>query len=107
MDKINVYELLRQCPEATISVKLSELGLFAKQLVAETRNEFERQQIAIAHEKAESYLTSELVKEKLCISESTLYRMCKAKILQPIWVGGQKRYRLSDINKIVERKNII
>ncbi len=103
MERINIIELIRQCPDATVNLKVAELGMFARQLIAESRNEFERERIAIAQDQAESYLTPELVKEKLCISESTLYRMCKAKILQPVWVGGQKRYRQSDIDKIVAR----
>lgn len=43
----------------------------------------------------------EMVKNLLSISESTLYRMAKAKILIPVFVGGQKRYRRSDLDKIL------
>ena len=107
MESINIIELMRHCPRATVCLTISELGTFAKQLIAESRDEFERERIAAAQDKAELYLTSELVKEKLSISDSTLYRMCRAKILRPIWVGGQKRYRLSDIHKIVDEKNLI
>lgn len=42
-----------------------------------------------------------MVKNLLSISESTLYRMAKAKILIPVFVGGQKRYRRSDLDKIL------
>lgn len=103
MERINIIELIKHCPDAIVNIKVAELGLFARQLIAESRNEFERERIAIAQDQAESYLTPELVKEKLSISESTLYRMSKAKILQPVWVGGQKRYRQSDIDKIVAK----
>ena len=42
-----------------------------------------------------------MVKTLLRISESTLYRMAKAKILILVFVGGQKRYRRSDLDKIL------
>ena len=60
-----------------------------------------RERAAIAEEKKEEYFTPEMVKTLLSISESTLYRMAKAKILIPVFVGGQKRYRRSDLDKIL------
>ena len=73
----------------------------ARELLAEARQDFERERAAIAEGKTEEYLTPEMVKTLLRISESTLYRMAKAKILIPVFVGGQKRYRRSDLDKIL------
>ena len=67
------------------------------ELLAEARQNFERERAAIA----EGYITPEMVKTLLRISESTLYRMAKAKILVTVFVGGQKRYRRSDLDKIL------
>lgn len=99
--KLDLFELLREFPEATLTVHAGDLGHFARELLAEARQDFERERAAIAEGKTEEYLTPEMVKTLLRISESTLYRMAKAKILVPVFVGGQKRYRRSDLDKIL------
>ena len=98
---LDLFELLREFPEANLTVHAGDLGHFARELLAEARQDFERERAAIAEEKKEEYFTPEMVKTLLSISESTLYRMAKAKILIPVFVGGQKRYRRSDIDKIL------
>ncbi len=98
---LDLFELLREFPEATLTVHAGDLGHFARELLAEARQDFERERAAIAEEKKEEYLTPEMVKTLLRISESTIYRMAKAKILVPVFVGGQKRYRRSDLDKIL------
>lgn len=103
--KLDIMELIKQCPGATISIGAAELGLFAKQLIAEARREFERERAAIEAGKAEVYRDSEEVKTMLKISDSTLYRMAKSKILEPVWIAGQKRFRQSDIDKLVHNTN--
>lgn len=99
--KLDLFELLREFPEATLTVHAGDLGHFARELLAEARQDFERERAAIAEGKTEEYLTPEMVKTLLRISESTLYRMAKSKILVPVFVGGQKRYRRSDLDKIL------
>ena len=99
--KLDLFELLREFPEATLTVHAGDLGHFARELLAEARQDFERERAAIAEGKTEEYLTPEMVKTLLRISESTLYRMAKAKILVPVFVGGQKHYRRSDLDKIL------
>jgi len=99
--KLDLFELLREFPEATLTVHAGDLGHFARELLAEARQDFERERAAIAEGKTEEYLTPEMVKTLLRISESTLYRMAKAKILVPVFVGRQKRYRRSDLDKIL------
>ena len=99
--KLDLFELLREFPEATLTVHAGDLGHFARELLAEARQDFERERAAIAEGKTEEYLTPEMVKTLLRISESTLFRMAKAKILVTVFVGGQKRYRRSDLDKIL------
>ena len=99
--KLDLFELLREFPEANLTVHAGDLGHFARELLAEARQDFERERAAIAEGKTEEYLTPEMVKTLLRISESTLYRMAKTKILIPVFVGGQKRYRRSDLDKIL------
>lgn len=103
--KLDLLELIKYCPGTTISIGAAELGMFAKQLIAEARREFERERAAIEAGKAEIYRDPEEVKTMLKISDSTLYRMAKSKILEPVWIAGQKRFRQSDIDKLVHNTN--
>ena len=98
---LDLLELLREFPEANLTVHAGDLGHFARELLAEARQDFERERAAIAEGKTEEYLTPEMVKTLRRISESTLFRMAKAKILVTVFVGGQKRYRRSDLDKIL------
>ena len=102
--KLDLIELIKQCPGTTISIGAAELGMFARQLITEARREFERERAAIEAGKAEVYLETEDVKQMLKVSDSTLYRFNKSEILCPVWVGGQKRYRRSDIDRIVNAR---
>ena len=99
--KLDLFEILREFPETTLTVHAGDLGHFARELLAEAHQDFERERAAIVEGKTEEYLTPEAVKNLLSISESTLYRMAKATILIPVFVGGQKRYRRSDLDKIL------
>ena len=78
--QLDLLELLREFPEATLTVHAGDLGHFARELLAEARQDFERERAAVAEGKTEEYLTPEMVKTLLRISESTLYRMAKAKM---------------------------
>lgn len=99
---VDVIELIKQCPGTTISISASDLGLFARKLVAVYRQEYERERAANNADAKEVYRDPSDVKTMLNISESTLYRMAKTGILVPVYIAGQKRYRQSDIDRIVE-----
>ena len=51
--------------------------------------------------KEETFLTRGQVMQMLKVVPSTLWRWQKKGILVPIWLGGQHRYRLTDIQKIL------
>lgn len=99
--KFDILEILREFPETSLTLHAGDLNHFARQLLAEARQEFERERAVAAQEKTEDYLTSEMVKTLLRISESTLYRLAKTKILTPVFVGGQKRYKRSEIENLL------
>lgn len=46
----------------------------------------------------EELLMPEDVIQFLGISPTTLYRLCRQGLLKPVWVGGQRRFRKSDID---------
>ncbi len=70
-------------------------------LIAEVKRELEQ---SIADEKAETYLSREKVAEMLEVSTATLWRWQKLNYLVPILVGGKRRYRKSDVMKILGEK---
>jgi predicted DNA-binding transcriptional regulator AlpA len=58
-----------------------------------------------AETKAENLLlTPEQACESLKVSSVTLWRWAKTKYLPPVYIGGQKRYRLKDIEAIIDKK---
>lgn len=98
---IDLVELLEKCPTATITVHLSDLNEFSKRLICETRNEYEKEITDRIEARTETFLTADVVKSTIKVSDSTLYRWAKAKLLVPVIVGGQKRYKQSDIDRLM------
>ena len=96
---LNLIELAKKCPNLQIVITLGDLIEANSILIAEAKRELEQ---IIADEKAETYLSRDKVKEILEISESTLWRWQKAGYLNPISIGGKRRYRKSDVKRILD-----
>lgn len=101
-NNLDLIALLQRVPSATVTLQLSDLNTFSRRLIAETRNEYEKEITDRITARKETYLTAEVVKETVKVSDSTLWRWAKAGMLVPVMVGGQKRYRQSDIDRLVE-----
>lgn len=95
----NLITLAQQCPDVTIAVKLPELVEFGNILIANVKNELEQ---TIADQKAETYPSRDKVMEILGVSSATLWRWQKLGYLVPLNVGGKRRYRMSDVKRILE-----
>ena len=52
----------------------------------------------------ETYLSPDKVAEMLCVSKPTLWRWSKQNYLVPISIGGKKRYRMSDVKRLLGEK---
>jgi len=96
---MNIQELAQCAPTINLTITASDLKDFAALLIAETKAELEQ---SISDSKAETYLSSEKVMEMMEISKTTLWRWKQRGYLVPVRIGGNDRYRLSDIQKIVE-----
>lgn len=94
-----LIDAARQCPEMMVTIKVGDLIEANCLLLEQARAQLEQR---IADASAETYLTSEKVREMLAVSDTTLWRWAKAGYLVPIMYGGQKRYRRSDVERIVE-----
>lgn len=97
----NLIELAKECPNVIISISAKDLVTANEMLVAECAREMEQ---TIADNKNVTYLTSDKVMKMLSITSSTLWRWKKTGYLVPIVVGGQQRYKSTDIQSILENK---
>ena len=102
MNYSNLVQVARQCPDLVVSIKLGELVEANTLLIAETKRELEQ---TIADQKAETYPSREKVMEILGVSSATLWRWQKLGYLVPLNVGGKRRYRMSDVKRILEGDN--
>ncbi len=97
---MNIYELVKTGANFSITVEAKDLLYFADYLIDKSKKELEE---AVIADKAETYPTPNQVKEMFNVDLSTLWRWKKKGYLVPIEVGGKRRYRMSDVNKILGR----
>lgn len=98
----NLIELAKQCPSLQITITLGELVEANNLLIAEAKRELEQ---SITDANTETYPSREKVMEILDVSQATLWRWQKSGYLVPINVGGKRRYRMSDIQRILGGDN--
>ena len=103
MFKINISEIAEAAPDVTFHVHARDLEHFGKHLLSASRAEFAQQQASLHKEVLEPLFSAEEVKAAWKISDSTLYRWSKD-FLVPILVGGEKRYRKQDLDRILNLK---
>lgn len=94
----NLLELAKACPDAIISVKIGDLIEANEALVAKTKEQLEQ---IITDQAAETYPSREKVAELLDVDKSTLWRWAKRGILVPIEIGGKRRYKMSDVRRML------
>lgn len=99
MESLDFIKLSKECPGLVVSIRLEDLVRANNQLIEDTRRELERE---VAESNAVTFLTRDQVMAKLNVVPSTLWRWKKAGYLVPVNVGGQYRYRSSDIEKMLE-----
>lgn len=94
-----LIDAAKQCPGMVVSIKVGDLIEANTVLLANAREQLEQK---IADASAETYLSKEKVCQMLDVSATTLWRWEKAGYLVPLVFGGQKRYRKSDVQRILE-----
>ena len=97
---MNFYELVKTGANVSITVEAKDLIYFADYLIDKSKKELEE---AVIADKAETYPTPNQVSEMINVDLSTLWRWKKKGYLVPIEVGGKRRYKMSDVNKILGR----
>lgn len=95
---MNLKEILQESGNITIAVSLVDLKQFAVDIIESTKRELEDVVIA---DKAETYPSPKRVCEILDVDASTLWRWNKRGYLCPAEVGGKRRYKMSEVNAIL------
>lgn len=95
---VNIASMMENGANITVAITLEDLRRFHREVIAETKKELEER---IAEDKGERYLSIKQVCEMLDIDPSSLWRWRKRGYLAPVEVGGRRRYRMSDIRKIL------
>lgn len=93
-----MIQLAKECPDITITIKLRDLVEANTILIQETKRELEQ---IISDQNTETYPSREKVMEILGVSSATLWRWNKMGYLSPLNVGGKRRYRMSDVKRIL------
>ncbi len=99
----NLIELVKACPEAIISVKVGDLIEANEALVAKTKEQLEQ---IITDQATETYPSRQKVAEILDVDLSTLHRWAKRGLLVPIEIGGKRRYRMSDVRRMLNNGRV-
>jgi len=95
---IDIMELAKNLPNLTISLTLADLNKFGEELVRKSKQNLEE---ILSDEKQERYLTPKQTAEMLSCSIVTLWRHDKRGILTPVYWGGLKKYKYSQIKSIL------
>lgn len=92
-------EILKQ-HNVTISVTNEQLLTFANQLLNGAKEIYEKV------EEPEQYLTRKQTAEMLDVDLSTLWRWNNENYLCAVEIGGKRKYKLSDVNKILKGQTV-
>lgn len=95
---MSLYDLLLDNASLNVTISASQLLEVVDYAISKTKVEFEQKQ------QPEQYLTRKQTAEILDVDLSSLWRWNKENYLKPIEVGGKRRYKKSDIDKIMEGK---
>ena len=98
---IDLVNLSKQLPDLNVTVRAVDLTEMVKFCVAETKRQIEQ---TLADAATETYPSPDQVAKILDVDKSTLFRWRKRGYLVPIEVGGKRRYRMSDVKRILEGK---
>jgi prophage antirepressor-like protein len=90
----DILSLSKQYPGVSVTIGIDVLIEFGRFMVSETKRKMEDLT-------TEKFLTPKKTAELLDVDVSTLWRWNKIDYLKPCEIGGKRKYRMSDINKIL------
>jgi len=93
---MNVITLIESGVGINVTLTPEQLIEVIDYVVQKTKNEFEQELIK---KNVETYMNSKELCKFLDIDDTTLWRWEKRSYITPIYVGGKKRYKRSEIEK--------
>lgn len=96
---MDIAKLIQENPSINITINAQDLLEFSTSLACKTVQEF-------INSKNEKFLTRSELIERFQVSEATLWRWTKHKIIHSKRVGGRVYYPESEVNRLIEAKNI-
>lgn len=96
---IDILSLAKEAPGTIIAVRADDLMEANTRLINRVRADLEKE---LAERNTATLMTRETVLEQLNVSTTTLWRWEKRGYLVPVEVGGQRRYKSTDIKRIME-----
>lgn len=99
MNYLSLNALIDEHPNAIFQLSGRDLKAFAEEILlgAKSIAMFEAEAAA----KADVLITLDEASKLLHVSKMTLYRWDKSGVLKKVEIGGKRRYRKSDIERIV------
>ena len=94
---MRIKELINE-NNITISVGMTDLREIVLDIIQQAKRELEDLVIA---QKSETYVSRQRACEMLDVDYSTIWRWGQRKYLVPCSAGGKKRYKMSDINRLL------
>lgn len=99
---MNLSELSQTGASISVTISLNDLTSFAEGLISNTKKQLEAEVIAATEER---FLSRAETCEFLQVDQSTLWRWANRGYLIPVEIGGKRRYKMSDIKKIMEGRS--
>lgn len=93
-----LLELAEENRNIVVSISLGDLIECNEELIRRAKAELE---LRITDTAAETYPSVTKVAEILDVDKTTLWRWAKSGYLVPIEIGGKRRYRMSDVKRIL------
>lgn len=94
-----LLELAEENRNIIVAVSLADLIECNEELIRRTKAALEQQ---VTDATAETYPSAAKVAEMLDVNKTTLWRWAKSGYLVPIEIGGKRRYRMSDVERILK-----
>lgn len=98
---MDLKDLINKGANITLNVTANDLKQFGEDLINSKPKEPEKSQ-----DSKNTLLTGEQVCKMLSISRVTLWDWDKKRITDPVRLGNLKRYRLSDIEELIKKKEV-
>lgn len=97
---MNIEDIINSNHKVNITITASDLREFMRELFEEFRATANTQ----TQKEDDELLTEQEVRELLGVSHSTLWKWAKLDILPRIELGGMRRWRMSDVNKLLSNR---